>query len=254
MRAARVLIATIVFAACGGSSPGTPAGAAGTTGDAGTGGAAGTTGAAGKPPPAVASCGEYCADLKVACKGANAQYYDDANCMKVCARLAPGTLADTTGNTVGCRINAALVAAFETTPIKASCWMAGPLGIGGCGAECDTFCAVATSYCTAAEGYTGVPPFVSLEDCHAQCGAWRRQLDFSMVGAYGPAYSPGSNPDTLECRASHLLVNAFKGTDAQQMHCPHAANKSEICGPGNPVTDGGVTDGGVTDGAGGDAD
>jgi hypothetical protein len=241
MKAACSLMAIVALAACGGSNPAAPeAGAAGTTGNA------------------AATCGDYCAAMKVACKGANAQYYDDANCMKVCARLAPGTVADTTGNTVGCRLNAATTAAFEKPAIKPSCWMAGPLGIGGCGAECDTFCDVALSYCSAAEGYMGAPPFTSLADCHVQCAAWKRQLDFTMPGVYGPTYTPGLNSDTLECRASHLLVNAFKSTDLQQMHCPHAANKSEICGPGNPVTDGGAgdggNDGGATDGEAGDAD
>jgi hypothetical protein len=187
--------------------------------------------------------------MKLVCKGANAQYYDDANCMKVCARLPAGTPADTSGNTVWCRMNAASDAAFQSAAIKKACWNAGPLGFGVCGSECDVFCAVATTYCSAAEGYTGVPPFASLDDCHAQCAKWNRQLDFSMPGAYGATYSPGltaQTTDTLDCRASHLLVNAFKGTDAQQMHCPHAANKSEVCGPGNAGPDGG--DGGTSDG------
>jgi hypothetical protein len=228
MKAARSLIAIVALAACGQTKPAIPEAGAQT---------------------AAASCDDYCAAMKVACKGANAQYYDDANCMKVCARLAPGTSADTTGNTVGCRLNAATTAAFEKPAIKPSCWMAGPLGIGGCGAECDTFCDVALSYCSAAEGCMGLPPFPSLGDCHVQCAAWKRQLDFTVPGAYGPAYTPGLSSDTLECRASHLLVNAFKSTDLQQLHCPHAANKSEICGPGNPVSDGGAGEGGTTDGA-----
>jgi hypothetical protein len=208
---------------------------AGAAGAAGTAGSVGTTGAAGTTDVSSAVCNNYCTIITGACKGANAQYSDKIDCMKVCAHLSPGTPTDATGNTVGCRSNAAIEAGFETTAIKRSCWAAGPLGFGTCGSECDIFCSIAMAYCSPAEGYTGAPLYGSFDECHDDCGAWNHQTDFSMPGAYGGNYSPGGTPettDTLDCRAWHLLVNAFKDTAGQQMHCPHAANDSAICGHG----------------------
>jgi hypothetical protein len=243
-----MMIAAMALAACGKTKPSTQMTGAAGQGTAGTTGSAGTTGAAGTTATSAVTCDDYCTVMKAACKGANAQYYDQADCMKVCSHLPPGSPTDATGNTVGCRTNAANVAVFETTAIKPSCWAAGPLGFGVCGSECDVFCAIAMSYCSAAEGYAGAPLFASLDECHLDCGEWNRQRDFSMPGAYVATYSPGPTPetaDTLECRAYHLLVNAFKNTAAQQVHCPHAANKSEICGSGYvaPV----IPDGGTGD-------
>jgi hypothetical protein len=217
-------------AGAGGSTAGEAggvAGAGGAGGMTGTGGAgtAGTIGAG------VAVCDTYCNAITAACTGAKAQYSDKANCMNVCSHLPAGTPTDSTGNTIGCRINA--VAKAGADPL--GCWFAGPLGFGTCGHECDVFCAIAMSYCSPAEGYTGTPPFASLDECITDCDGMYHQIDPTMPGIYSANYTPGATPetkDTNDCRAYHLFVNAFQSTAAQQTHCPHAANMSAVCGPG----------------------
>jgi hypothetical protein len=270
-----LLPALLAFAACGGGgnakNPGTGGtgvgvGTAGTTGSGtpgaagttGTPGAAGTTGAAAgsvgtgaagtAPVATVAACDTYCTAITAACTGANAQYTDKANCMKVCGTLPGGTPTDATGNTVGCRTNAAKDAALDTMAVKNSCWFAGPFGLGRCGSECDIFCPIAMSYCGAAAAYT------SLEDCMTDCGGWGHQPDPTMPGIYAANYTPGTTPetkDTSDCRAYHLFINAMgSAAGAQATHCPHVANNSSTCGPGYtppPMSDAGTTvpDGGV---------
>jgi hypothetical protein len=259
---ALLLPVLLMFAACGASSPaktpgtggsnagpgaaGTGVGTAGTngnTGAAGVTGAGGTSsmGAAGTMAATVAVCDTYCTAITAACTGANAQYTDKANCMKVCSNLPAGMPADANGNSVGCRTNAAKSAMMDTMAVKSSCWAAGPLGFGTCGSECDIFCPIAISFCSAAAGYT------SLENCMTDCGGWGHQPDPTMPGIYSATYTPGATPetkDTSDCRAYHLFINAMGSTaGAQAMHCPHVANVSSTCGPGYtppPMMEGGT--------------
>jgi hypothetical protein len=279
--AALLLPAMLTLAACGGGnatprnggttgSAGTATGGttgtptAGTTGTptAGTGGTAATagttgTGTAGTMGTGMAACDTYCTAITANCTGVKAQYSDKANCMKVCSKLPPGSATDATGNTIGCRTNAAKTAAANPM----GCWAAGPLGFGTCGSECDIFCGVATTYCSAAGGYAGPALYASLDECINDCGGWGHEIDATKPGIYSANYVTGTAADntidTSDCRAYHLFVNAFgSAAGAQAMHCPHAANMSTPCGPGYtpPVItpmDGGASDGpavGVTDG------
>src|SRR5688572_9952137 len=51
------------------------------------------------PPP---DCASYCALIIPNCISADTQYASRDDCMAACAALEPGTLADASGNTLGC--------------------------------------------------------------------------------------------------------------------------------------------------------
>jgi len=227
-RGAALLLGALALGACSSSSSPVSAGA-----DAvGSSGSAGTGDAGGDDPT---SCASYCTDITAICKGPNAQYRDMADCLKACSYLPAGKPDDTGVNSIGCRHNYTIDAAFDSGPIKTHCWQAGPLGYGACGPETEPFCAIAVHYCSAAEGYTGTPPYTSLDECETYAAQLPRVLTFGAPGSYGVSYSPGptaDTTDTLECRAYHLIVNALKDEMFQQIHCPHAAPVSEVCGPG----------------------
>jgi len=188
-------------------------------------------------PPSQAACDTYCTAIVANCTGVNAQYHDKASCLKACSYLPAGTPADTSGNTIGCRTNVAAMAATQAGMVKSFCWQAGPLGYGTCGEECEAFCTIATSYCSAAGGYTGAPVWPDYATCKATCAQFGRVIDFGMDGGYSAL---GATGDTLECRAYHLVDNALQSPALQQAHCPHAAANSAACGPGPAASDGGT--------------
>jgi hypothetical protein len=232
--------AGITTTGTGGSVAMTGTGGSGTM--TGTGGSG--TGTAGAGGAGVAVCSAYCTAIMKNCTGKAQQYADMANCMKICSYMPAGSPTDNGVDSVGCRTNAANAAMAD--PNK--CWGAGPLSDGVCGNDCNTFCTVATSYCTAAGGFAGTPPYKSFDDCNSTCGQFQRVIDPAGPGEYNTMYTPGpdsATKDTLECRAYHLFINALASTANQAVHCPHAANMSAVCGPGVAAVD---TDGGTTGG------
>jgi hypothetical protein len=97
--------------------------------------------------PVTITCATYCAQLTTNCTGANAQYDSMADCMSYCdsAGWAVGTSADTSGNTLACRIyHGGVPAAGEPGE---HCDHAGPGGDGVCGT---------TDFRTEATGYARV--------------------------------------------------------------------------------------------------
>jgi hypothetical protein len=97
--------------------------------------------------PVAITCAAYCAQLTTNCTGVNAQYENMADCMSYCdsAGWAVGTSADTSGNTLACRIyHGGVPAAGEPGE---HCDHAGPGGDGVCGT---------TDFRTEATGYARV--------------------------------------------------------------------------------------------------
>ncbi|HVU52778.1 MAG TPA: hypothetical protein VHL80_18985 [Polyangia bacterium] len=215
----------------GGSS--TPGTGGGTGGDmSGTGGSA-TTGTGGMMGASAATCATYCTDIMKACTGANQQYSDMANCMKICSYMPQGLPADTGTDSVNCRINYTNDKTVADTATR--CRGAGPESYGTCGEDCNTFCTVATSYCSAAGGYAGTAPYKSFDDCKMYCEQWNRLTDPTVTtGAYNTMYMSGANPDdtAFECRSYYLFIQALQSSTAQTMNCPQIANPSPKCGAG----------------------
>ncbi|GMV41329.1 MAG: hypothetical protein AMXMBFR64_30450 [Myxococcales bacterium] len=156
------------------------------------------------PPP---TCAEYCATVSAACTGGNAQYGSEAACLSYCgtwAMLPPGKTGDTSGNTIGCRLYHAQVAA-QPGNAATHCPHAGPAGGEVCGSWCDNYCHLASTNCTGANAIYG-----STAACMASCAG----LDDG--GAQGDA-----DGDTVQCRIYHLGVAGSDLPDSATMHCPH---------------------------------
>ena len=95
-----------------------------------------------KDPP---KCEDYCRINTGICTGDNKVYESLAQCMSVCAVLPPGTEADTTQDTVGCR----KYHSYNSVGVPSMhCPHSGPGGDGHCGTDnCPGYCAVVGAAC-----------------------------------------------------------------------------------------------------------
>src|ERR1019366_7497179 len=248
------LASASVWLGCGsddtnsGPSPGMDGGAmdvtaptpdTGTEGDSGTVGPkdSGAMADTGGGDAATVSCSAYCAAVMGTCTGNDKQYLDMGECMTACALLPSGTPGAASGNSVACRTtHAALAASGGVVP---HCWHAGPFGYGACGTECESFCLLATSYCSADGGFDAGPPtYGSLTDCTTACAKFPRIDDVDgggnvgVDGGYNASGPTGGN--TLDCREWHL-DNALDGpgsASGQEFHCMHVGATSPVCQEG----------------------
>ncbi|MGZ3416577.1 MAG: hypothetical protein ACXVEF_05145 [Polyangiales bacterium] len=153
------------------------------------------------------SCSDYCSKVLANCKGAtDAQYFgvasksDSDACNAMCAKMTPGTAADTSGDTVGCRLSFATAAASSMP--GANCRKAGPYGGAACGADrCNDFCKLALAQCPSA--------FTDTTDCKTKCTAMpydatKPEVDPTAVGK-------------LNCVFYHLEA----AYSAPASHCGH---------------------------------
>ncbi|MDP9000171.1 MAG: hypothetical protein M3O46_08675, partial [Myxococcota bacterium] len=192
---------------------------------------AGDGGGEGGAEAGAVSCQTYCAAIMASCTGANAQYGSVPECTNACNLLPQGAASDTTGNTVGCRIYHAGLAVTMPSP---HCWHAGPYGYGVCGGQCESFCTLATGWCSAASGFDGgAPPYASLADCTTACGGYATvsSSDGGPVAVDGGYTATGpAAGNTLDCREYHLgAALTGSGATMQQLHCPHVAMTSATC-------------------------
>jgi hypothetical protein len=136
------------------------------------------------------------------------------HCTDACAGFgwATGSSTDASGNTLGCRIDHALLATGSAT--AAQCRDAGPVGFTVCGTtNCDDFCNADVAVC-------GTMAYADLATCLSVCAGW----------------TDSSNPDLsspsgqLACRVYHLTNAAHAGAAAG--HCPHtSAGGGGVCPP-----------------------
>lgn len=189
------------------------AGGAETAGRANTGGSA-EGGDPGRPrtdhPPSL--CDQYCSAMAADCSGKDAQYIDADACHQACRLFPAGTPGDTEGNTLDCRLTYANKAHSERYTY---CTWAGPGGDGKCGANCEGFCTLMMTACTAASTGPGHVYFDSQQDCLTSCEK------LADVGAYSSSdKSLQRGADHVQCRLYH--VNAALAEDDSFTHCPHA--------------------------------
>src|SRR5262249_14896579 len=133
-------------------------------------------------------CPEYCQAALKNCSGAEFELYPDLPyCLAVCAALPQGTRADLTGNTVGCRLHFAQLAARGETGV--TCKIAGPGGDGVCGENCESWCTLDHNLCP--------DIYATQQDCLDACHT------FPVTGKYNdqPATQSGN---TFECRLYHV--------------------------------------------------
>jgi hypothetical protein len=148
------------------------------------------------------SCRNYCSTIQSACvSGSNTQYKSDLSCMKSCLAFAPGTLADASINTLGCRFNRALAAVANPDQ---NCAAAGPSGGGVCGTNCNAYCAMMLTTCSTV--------YEDLATCDAACE--------SMTGVAETSYHSPQSGNTLQCRIYHVT---FAAEGSPEIHCVHAS-------------------------------
>lgn len=176
-------------------------------------GGADTGGAPGTP----VSCDEYCAQVIAACgtEGANAQFASETACQLYCeswAGLPLGTTADTDGNTAGCRLYHATVAA--TVDPDEHCRHAGPTGAGHCGTWCENYCHLALRNCTGDNAL-----YADQDACLAACG------DFRDDGVPGDREG-----DTVQCRMRALVLAGTEPPATADQHCPSGGpDGGDVC-------------------------
>ena len=100
------------------------------------------------PADEAPDCSDYCRVITAACQDESAQYDDVDQCEAVCELLDLGLNADTSNNTVGCRLYHAYNALVDPWT---HCSHAGPTGDGHCGAVDDSEQAPCDTYCTMVE-------------------------------------------------------------------------------------------------------
>lgn len=149
---------------------------------------------------AAPTCAEYCKIEMAACTGDFQQYVDEQQCLDVCATFEPGTNADKTGNTTGCRRYHAF---SSTLAPETHCSHSGPTGDGHCGVldegNCESYCALLAAACPdefASE-------MESSDECLLQCAELDESKGDSKYSLANAAKSKG-----LSCRVAQA-ASAF---------------------------------------------
>jgi hypothetical protein len=181
-----------------GAEPGAEGGEGGTSAVAPTAGAGGGSDSL---------CATYCSQVQDGCTGDFAVYTSDSTCLGVCGALPAGSAGDEIGDTVECRLRQ-VTNAVETGEPDQHCPKAGPGGDGVCGQNCESYCVLLQSLCTAHFDAT----FDGLAACTAACA------DLPDVGGFSTAINQG---DSIQCRLWHVSAAAVDPST----HCPHAAGE-----------------------------
>lgn len=153
-------------------------------------------------------CTDYCNTIQSACTGSLQQYFSLQACLDSCKTLPPGTAADASGNTIGCRAYHAGAAVSVPNP---HCYHAGPGGAGVCGTDCDGFCTIAQASCTGVN-----QSFSSFANCTGQCAGFPTAPPYSSMI---------TNGDSFACRMYHLT----SATQQPATHCSHIIEASVTC-------------------------
>jgi hypothetical protein len=225
----RTLLLSLVLIGCGSSSNNTTADAP-----------PGDTGGSGSDAATVAlDCPSYCTEIQANCTAANAQYPTEPNnpnahCLAACNSFPKGALADTAGNTLGCRIYHAGAPA-KADPVT-HCPHAGPGGDltsvtappGTCGDACTSFCTLEIMAC-GLMGASATGQYTDMATCITDCKAFPNSTHKYGITAAG---------DSLACRLYHATNAAITGNAA--VHCPHTgptpAGAGNPCLAGSPAT------------------
>jgi hypothetical protein len=180
------------------------------------GGNEGGGGDGGMTCPKDLKCATYCDFYSTTCAMNNGGV-DKGTCNSLCKALTNsdmanlGTAADTSGDTLGCRLYHTCAASSGMT--AAHCGHAGIWSAGDtCGTQCDAYCTINLKVCTGANA-----AFQGMNECLSKCGGW------ATTGKPGDAMG-----NTLQCREYHLGVASSSDMNAMT-HCPHTGDVSSQC-------------------------
>ncbi len=164
------------------------------------------------------TCAAYCDAVTAACTLTNAQYKDKAECLVYCeskGKIPVGAASDIAGDTIGCRMYHASVAAKSVENALAHCPHTGKSGGNTCGTWCENYCQLAKSNCTG--------------DANQLYADDKACMDKCATGAVtGVADAVSGN--TVQCRIYHLGVAGTDATAAKD-HCPHGKFPNDANGP-----------------------
>ena len=203
------------------------------------------------PRPAVAAdltCAYYCASLAASCP--EEVLHNVASCEAFCGHpeleaLPAGTLGDTTGNTLGCRIHHADEAASRTGAARESfCAAASLAGGGTCGSYCENYCQIVVNTCNQANNadypagkaeYFDPDEGETMASCLLECGGYATDVLTGISQTEG-LFGYG---DTVQCRLHHAHAAIIEGQDSDHnygLHCEHASPSStgETCSDAAP--------------------
>jgi len=179
---------------------------------------AGAAGADIGQPPTL--CENYCDAVLKNCTGKYEQYRTRGQCLEVCKLLPPGTPSDGNTNSVECRLRQARFAEAEAFLY---CKTSGPLGAGKCGSNCESYCSLMGSTCTASStaGNVELSYFENTQACMSDCNAIPDDptgpTQYSSSATVEPSSLVGNN---VYCRTYHATAGIEQ--DAASEHCPHA--------------------------------
>jgi hypothetical protein len=139
---------------------------------------------------------------------ANRQYGDLGTCVLACPAFAEGTASDVSGDTLGCRMHHAKLAAASASAAAASCTKAGPGGDGSCGENCGGYCDLAMTFCTDA---SHARIYDTREACLADCATHGTDAK----------YSTGDGPERTDMgnEVGCLLYHGVQSSLFPGAHC-----------------------------------
>jgi hypothetical protein len=166
------------------------------------------TGSTGGAPAELTLCERYCESAMTNCTGNFKLYFSTAECLTTCAVLPEGAEGDKNVNTVQCRLRSADLAGKIGEP-DVNCPAAGPGGDGKCGSNCEGFCSMALSACSAffAELPTDFDPAKCEEFCEA-----------SLPDKHGFDIRQDEG-NSVQCRIYHSSASTID----PDTHCRHVA-------------------------------
>jgi hypothetical protein len=184
------------------------------------------------PDSATLDCPSYCTEIQANCTDANAQYPDMAHCMATCASFTVGnsTIADMSGNTLGCRIYYAGTPSM--TAATTNCVRAGPGGdlitatppaFCSGGNVCESFCTLEIKACGSLDAPLSGDPkdangnslyqYVNMANCLMLCAGFDKTHVYSTAAA----------GNSLACRLFHATSAAIAITPNGATECPYTA-------------------------------
>jgi len=171
-------------------------------------------------PTSEASCEKYCDLVTENCKGPNAQYASQTECLSFCGHVP--LRAETRGEekaaaSIACRQY------WADSPSQTSpddyCLAAGPFGGNTCGDRCTAFCDAVLSTCSP-DGANA--PYADQPQCATACAAFSYRDAGTDGGGEGPT-GPAAG-DSLNCRLHQL-----RAAVTQPAKCAELRAESATC-------------------------
>lgn len=204
------------------------------------------------PSVADLSCPYYCNTLAANCP--EEVLHDVGSCEDFCSHpnieaLPVGSLGDTSGNTLGCRIHHVEAAATKTGATReAFCAAASLAGGDSCGSYCENYCQIVFNTCNrannadypvASDEYFDPDTGETMASCLATCSGYPTDVLDGISQTEG-LFGYG---DTVQCRLHHAHAAIIEGRASDHnygLHCDHASPGSTAgtCSdnaPPNPV-------------------